>query len=316
MYKRQDDWRLPNAKELASLLEPGCYGPSINRNVFPATPQVPHWSSTTYTAAFYKAWQVNFASTVNVNYPDPKANAYAVRLVRGGKSLGGFDRTANARPNPFSFTAQTGVPPSTVATSNPVTLTGFTTTTSVGVSGGLNAQYSINGSFYTSSPGSVTSGSVVRVRQTSSASSLATVTATLTVGGVPGAFSVTSTSAPSKFYTLTPCRAIDTRNISSPSLAPGEQRKILVAGSCSVPATASSIALNVTVVGPTAAGYLTLFPGGPLDSPPLASTINFRSGQVRANNAVVLLGADGKLGIFNGSAGTTPAVIDVVGYFQ
>lgn len=41
------DWRLPNVKELASLVELRCIGPAINLTIFPATP--PHglyWSST------------------------------------------------------------------------------------------------------------------------------------------------------------------------------------------------------------------------------------------------------------------------------
>ncbi len=117
------------------------------------------------------------------------------------------------------------------------------------------------------------------------------------------------------FHTVSPCRLIDTRNISSPAFLPGTRRDFLATASCGVSATARAIALNVTVVYPTAPGYLTLFPGD-APTPPVTSTINFLQGQVRANNGVVLLGADGKIGIVNGSTGSTDVVVDVVGYFE
>ena len=34
-FAGQSDWRLPNAKELATLVEERCYGPSLNETVFP-----------------------------------------------------------------------------------------------------------------------------------------------------------------------------------------------------------------------------------------------------------------------------------------
>ena len=125
----------------------------------------------------------------------------------------------------------------------------------------------------------------------------------------------TVTVLPVLLYTVPPCRVIDTRDISAPALSEGQWRRFGVGGNCGVSATARVIVLNVTVVGPTAAGYLTLFPGDAA-MVPLASTINFRPGQVRANNAVVPLGADGTLGILNGSLGSTHVIVDVVGYFE
>ena len=73
--------------------------------------------------------------------------------------------------------------------------------------------------------------------------------------------------------------------------------------------------VNVTVVNSTAPGHLTLYPtGGTL---PLASTINFRSGIVRANNAIVTLGTAGQIQVFNGMAtGSTDFVLDVTGWFE
>ncbi len=121
------------------------------------------------------------------------------------------------------------------------------------------------------------------------------------------------------FYTLPPCRLVDTRNAAGPSggpaLQPHAQRTFVLAGACGVPATARALALNVTVVGPTAAGDLRLFPA---DQPtPNASTQNFGPNQTRANSALIPLSGDtGAVKVQSDSAGTVHLVLDVTGYFQ
>jgi hypothetical protein len=82
-----------------------------------------------------------------------------------------------------------------------------------------------------------------------------------------------------------------------------------------LPATARSVSLNVTVAGSSVGGYLTLFPAAePL---PATSTINYRTGQTRANNAVIPLGPGGLVSIFCGQgSGSTHVILDVNGYFE
>jgi len=121
------------------------------------------------------------------------------------------------------------------------------------------------------------------------------------------------------FYTLPPCRLVDTRSPAGPSggpaLQPLAQRTFVLAGACGVPATARALALNVTAVGLTAAGDLRLFPA---DQPaPNASTLNFAPGQTRANLAVMPLSGDaGAVKVQSDSAGTVDLILDVTGYFQ
>jgi hypothetical protein len=125
---------------------------------------------------------------------------------------------------------------------------------------------------------------------------------------------------PFAFYTVPPCRVLDTRNAAGPwggpALAGGSLRRFDLAGKCAIPATARSVAANLTAVTPGESGYLTLFPAG--RSAPLASSINFRPGIVRANNAVLALGDSGDIDVFCGmpAGSNVDFVLDVVGYFR
>ena len=73
------DWRLPNVKELVSILEKACVRPAINNTHFPNTTGVGFWSS---TASYNGTWYVNFqVGLSNYHY---RGGALKVRLVRGG----------------------------------------------------------------------------------------------------------------------------------------------------------------------------------------------------------------------------------------
>lgn len=118
------------------------------------------------------------------------------------------------------------------------------------------------------------------------------------------------------FYTVAPCRAVDTRT-GSP-LSSGVMRTFGIAGTCGVPAAAKAVALNLTVVSPTGNGYLTLWPANL--ARPATSALNFTTGLTRSNNGMLSLATDGSGNLaaqgFVASAGTVHLILDVTGYFQ
>jgi hypothetical protein len=140
------------------------------------------------------------------------------------------------------------------------------------------------------------------------------------VGGVRFEFKVLSAAGSGlRFHVLSPCRVVDTRAtagpLGGPALAAASDRAFPVRSTCGIPATAQALAVNVTVVEPSAAGNLRLHPGG--TAVPPTSTINYTAGQVRANSAVVPLSAAGELAAFAGQAsGSVHLIVDVSGYFE
>ena len=121
------------------------------------------------------------------------------------------------------------------------------------------------------------------------------------------------------FYSITPCRLIDTRNaagpLGGPSLAAGGERAFLVAAQCGIPATARSVSANVAVTNAGSSGFLALYPDG--TALPPTSSVNFSAGQTRAGNVILTLSPSGAVRAHCGaSSGTVDLVLDVNGYFQ
>jgi hypothetical protein len=125
-------------------------------------------------------------------------------------------------------------------------------------------------------------------------------------------------SPPSSFYTVAPCRVLDTRNpdgpLGGPALVAGAERTFTVAGACGIPVTAKAVSVNVTVTQPSNAGYVRLYPAGAPS--PRTATVNFAAGQTRAGNAIVPLGASGQVTALAMPSGTVHLVLDVSGYYE
>jgi hypothetical protein len=138
------------------------------------------------------------------------------------------------------------------------------------------------------------------------------------IADVAGWFSDTRPGGTGAGFTpLTPTRILDTRDGTGGFHARVGQTPIALTVSTvggSVSGTSpTAVVLNVTVVNPSTASFLTLWPDGA--SRPTASDLNFLAGQVTSNLVVVKVGANGKIGIFN-AAGTTDVIVDVVGWYS
>ncbi|PIV53756.1 MAG: hypothetical protein COS17_02295 [Elusimicrobia bacterium CG02_land_8_20_14_3_00_37_13] len=81
-YAGYFDWRLPNRREVISIVDYGEQFPAINTTYFSNTKSSWHWTSTTYVPNASYAWSLSF-NYGYVDYSD-KANGYYVRPVRGG----------------------------------------------------------------------------------------------------------------------------------------------------------------------------------------------------------------------------------------
>jgi uncharacterized repeat protein (TIGR01451 family) len=135
--------------------------------------------------------------------------------------------------------------------------------------------------------------------------------------GKPGTADPTVFSTAARFYTLTPCRLVDTRGPmgprGAPALSPGP-RTFTLANVCGLPTGAGAVSLNVTITSPTHAGNLRIYPGGPT---PLVSVINYAPGQTRANNAIAVLSSTGAVTVqCDQAGGSVELILDINGYFR
>ena len=128
--------------------------------------------------------------------------------------------------------------------------------------------------------------------------------------------------APTGYTALVPARLLDTRTggrtIDNQYAAIGPignnaTLDLTVTGRGGVPPSGvAAVVLNITAVGPTGAGYTTVYPTG---SPqPDASNLNFAVGDVVPNLVIAKVGTNGKVSIYN-NGGNTNYLADVVGWY-
>ena len=276
----------------------------------------------------------NFRSPATVTFPDlSRGDAATSVVVANGTTITAVTPAHAAAitdvvvMNPDQQTgtlrsAYTFVPPvaassispnaGTTAGGTPVTITGvsFVAPATVTLGGAAATGVGVPGSTTITATTPAHAAGIVDVVVQSSGQ-----TATIT-----GGYFYFTPPPPGGFHTVAPCRLVDTRNAAGPrggpALVASSRRTFPLTGACAIPSSAKALSVNLTVTAPTAAGFLSLFPGNGI--PPASSAINFTTGQTRANNAVVLLATDGagSLAVQNGAAGTVHFILDVNGYFE
>jgi len=82
------DWRMPTAKELASIANSETYNPAINTGYFPNTVSSYYWSSTTDAYSTVNAWSVWYINGRGISIG--KSSSNYVRAVRG-EQFGSLD---------------------------------------------------------------------------------------------------------------------------------------------------------------------------------------------------------------------------------
>jgi hypothetical protein len=133
---------------------------------------------------------------------------------------------------------------------------------------------------------------------------------------INGYFAPPGAANAQKFFTVTPCRLLDTRNANGefggPALAASNVRSYrLPLANCGLPAGSAAFSLNATVVPASSLGYLTLWPFG--TNQPLVSTLNAIDGSITSNAAIVPAGTAGSVASF--VTNQTHLILDTNGYF-
>jgi hypothetical protein len=226
----------------------------------------------------------------------------------GGPSLAGG--TSRSFPIPSSGC---GVPPGAAAYSFNVTVVphgtlGYLTAWQTGQSQPLVSTLN-------SLDGTVLANAAIVPAGTNGAVSFYASDATDVIADINGYFAPPATGG-LNFYTVMPCRVVDTRNpagpFGGPVLTGGTERSFpLSQGACGLPSNAAAYSLNMTVVPSGILGYLTTWPAGGIQ--PLVSTLNALKGQIVANAAMVPAGTNGAVDVY--VTNTTHVVIDTNGYF-
>lgn len=122
-------------------------------------------------------------------------------------------------------------------------------------------------------------------------------------------------SAGALFLPLPTQRVLDTRDGTggrATSLGAGESFDLDLTSATAATTGASAVIVNLTAASATSTGFLTLWPSGA--NRPLASSLNPQPGRARSNLAIVPVGANGKVSVYNNS-GATHVLVDLVGVF-
>ncbi len=121
------------------------------------------------------------------------------------------------------------------------------------------------------------------------------------------------TAAPGGVVSLPPARILDTRASATSVVGADAILNVPVLGHGGIPLSGvSAVVLNITVTAPSDFGYITAWAHG--TPRPNTSNVNFVPSQTVPNFAVVPVGSDGSVDLYNGSLGDSDLLADVAGY--
>ncbi len=134
---------------------------------------------------------------------------------------------------------------------------------------------------------------------------------------------VQPTTPASGLVPVAPVRILDTRSASkigsiTGPLGSGATVSVPIAGTTTssgvtIPAGVTAVALSISITGQTQTGYVTLYADG--EPKPGTSTLDFPPSGSLSNNAIIPVGPDGKIAIYNYGTATDQMLLDLTGYF-
>lgn len=134
--------------------------------------------------------------------------------------------------------------------------------------------------------------------------------ALLTVGARAPRSVSAAASPTARLVAVQPCRLADTREPGGFQRLDANTIRITAGGRCGIDASATAVSLSLAAVSAPASGFVTVYPSG--IPRPLASNLNYAAGQIRANAAVVQVGAGASFDVFTTGG---DVVVDITGYF-
>jgi spore germination protein YaaH len=240
-----------------------------------------------------------------------------VRMVDTRKGLGISTKLLSGKPRTFQVTGVDGVDPTATAVTGNVTVVGETRSWAIYI--GPYALSSPATSTINFKKGDVTAnGLTIALSATGSLSATYMSTSGNTtdlVFDLTGYFTPDATG--DTYHPIDPARVLDTRHSVGlkGKFVANAHRTFQVGGVGAVDAHATAVTGNLTVTNSTN-GWAAFVGPDPIDKP-TSSTINFKKGQVVANNLTVPLSATGTLSatFMSTKGSTTDLVFDVTGYY-
>lgn len=96
-----EEWRLPNIKEVTSIIDLQCADPAVNLEIFPFNSSVRLWSSSPHVSFLDRAWSVDLLD--GAASPYGRQELAAVILISDPNEMSGTEKVLNYPKVEFEF---------------------------------------------------------------------------------------------------------------------------------------------------------------------------------------------------------------------